>query len=122
MPLSIAVNADSLATWFPPLLRELFARRAVALEVVTDDQDHTSARLLRGDPEAVGSIPGSFALVAREGERVLLARSLARKPKPDWKRFFARRAERLVENRAIHFAVQDLFAVALDASSSTRSR
>lgn len=54
VPLSIAVNADSLATWFPPLLRELFARREVALEVVTDDQDHTSARLLRG--EVVGCI------------------------------------------------------------------
>lgn len=54
VPLSIAVNADSLATWFPPLLRELFARREVALEVVTDDQDHTSARLLRG--EVIGCI------------------------------------------------------------------
>lgn len=49
VPLAIAVNADSLATWFPPLLRELFARRLVALEVVTDDQDHTSSRLLRGE-------------------------------------------------------------------------
>lgn len=49
VPLSIAVNADSLATWFPPLLRELFAKRMVALEVVTDDQDHTSSRLLRGE-------------------------------------------------------------------------
>lgn len=54
VPLSIAVNADSLATWFPPLLRELFAKREVALEVVTDDQDHTSARLLRG--EVIGCI------------------------------------------------------------------
>jgi LysR family transcriptional regulator, chromosome initiation inhibitor len=54
VPLSIAVNADSLATWFPPLLRELFARRLVALEIVTDDQDHTSSRLLRG--EVVGCI------------------------------------------------------------------
>ena len=54
VPLSIAVNADSLATWFPPLLRELFAKRLVALEVVTDDQDHTSSRLLRG--EVVGCI------------------------------------------------------------------
>jgi len=48
-PLAIAVNADSLATWFPPLLRELFAMRTVALEVVTDDQDHTAGRLLRGE-------------------------------------------------------------------------
>ena len=54
VPLSIAVNADSLATWFPALLRELFANRTVALEVVTDDQDHTSARLLRG--EVIGCI------------------------------------------------------------------
>ena len=54
VPLAIAVNADSLATWFPPLLRELFARRLVALEIVTDDQDHTFNRLLRG--EVVGCI------------------------------------------------------------------
>ncbi|GAA0739544.1 HTH-type transcriptional regulator ArgP [Ideonella azotifigens] len=54
VPLAIAVNADSLATWFMPLLRDLFAQRAVALEVVTDDQDHTSGRLRRG--EVVGCI------------------------------------------------------------------
>jgi LysR family transcriptional regulator, chromosome initiation inhibitor len=54
VPLAIAVNADSLATWLPLLLRELFAKRVVALEVVTDDQDHTSQRLLRG--EVVGCI------------------------------------------------------------------
>lgn len=54
VPLAIAVNADSLATWFQPLLRELFARRLVALEVITDDQDHTSDRLQRG--EVVGCI------------------------------------------------------------------
>jgi LysR family transcriptional regulator (chromosome initiation inhibitor) len=54
VPLAIAVNADSLATWFAPLLRALFAKRAIALEVVTDDQDHTSGRLRRG--EVVGCI------------------------------------------------------------------
>ena len=54
VPLAIAVNADSLATWFSSLLRGLFAKRMVALEVVTDDQDHTSERLLRG--EVVGCI------------------------------------------------------------------
>jgi LysR family transcriptional regulator (chromosome initiation inhibitor) len=54
VPLAIAVNADSLATWFSPLLQELFGRRTIALEVVTDDQDHTSSRLLRG--EVVGCI------------------------------------------------------------------
>lgn len=35
-------------------------------------------RLLCGDPDAVLAIDGSFALVAQEGERVLLARSLDR--------------------------------------------
>jgi LysR family transcriptional regulator (chromosome initiation inhibitor) len=47
--LAIAVNADSLATWFPEVLRELLLGQLVALEVVTDDQDHTSALLARGD-------------------------------------------------------------------------
>ena len=49
VPLAIAVNADSLATWFPVVLRELLLRRHVALEVVTDDQDHTAGRLARGE-------------------------------------------------------------------------
>ena len=54
VPLAIAVNADSLATWFPDVLRELLLVRRVALEVVTDDQDHTAARLARG--EVIGCI------------------------------------------------------------------
>ncbi|HEU4459993.1 MAG TPA: HTH-type transcriptional regulator ArgP [Methylibium sp.] len=54
VPLAIAVNADSLATWFPPVLQTLLLERRVALEVVTDDQDYTSARLSRG--EVVGCI------------------------------------------------------------------
>jgi LysR family transcriptional regulator (chromosome initiation inhibitor) len=54
VPLAIAVNADSLATWFPPVLQQLQRERRVALEIVTDDQDHTSARLIRG--EVVGCI------------------------------------------------------------------
>lgn len=42
--------------------------------------DLTSARraLLAGDPDAVLQIAGSFALVAQDGERVVLARSLER--------------------------------------------
>lgn len=54
IPLVIAVNADSLATWFPDVLRALLLTRRVALEIVTDDQDHTSKRLLRG--EVIGCI------------------------------------------------------------------
>lgn len=52
--LAIAVNADSLATWFPAVLWPLLREQRVALEVVTDDQDHTLARLARG--EVIGCI------------------------------------------------------------------
>lgn len=54
VPLAIAVNADSLASWFAPVLHQLQRERRVAIEVVTDDQDHTSTRLIRG--EVVGCI------------------------------------------------------------------
>lgn len=47
--LAIAVNADSLATWFPEVLKELLLGQLVALEVIADDQDHTSILLARGD-------------------------------------------------------------------------
>lgn len=40
--------------------------------------DEARTRLLSGDPDAVLGIEGSFALVARDGERVCLARSLDR--------------------------------------------
>lgn len=54
VPIAVAVNADSLATWFPKMLWPLLLRRRVALEVVTDDQDHTLGRLARG--EVIGCI------------------------------------------------------------------
>ena len=40
--------------------------------------DEARARLASRDPEAVRAIDGSFALVARDGQRVVLARSLDR--------------------------------------------
>ncbi|MGM9489666.1 HTH-type transcriptional regulator ArgP [Ideonella sp. YS5] len=54
VPIAIAVNADSLATWFPRILWPLLLRRRVAIEIVTDDQDHTLGRLARG--EVIGCI------------------------------------------------------------------
>lgn len=57
VPLSIAVNADSLATWFPAVLKELLLSQLVALEVIADDQDHTSQLLSRG--EVIGCISTS---------------------------------------------------------------
>jgi len=45
---AIAVNADSLATWFESLAWAL-AKEHIALELVVDDQDHTLDALMRGD-------------------------------------------------------------------------
>jgi LysR family transcriptional regulator (chromosome initiation inhibitor) len=52
--MAIAVNADSLATWFPQVLWPLMREHRLAIEVVIDDQDHTLARLARG--EVIGCI------------------------------------------------------------------
>lgn len=51
---AIAVNADSLATWFPRVLWPLLQEHRMAVEVVTQDQDHTLAKLARG--EVIGCI------------------------------------------------------------------
>lgn len=44
--LSIAVNEDSLATWFMPALRPFLQDRALLVDICTDDQEQTH-RLLR---------------------------------------------------------------------------
>lgn len=44
----LAVNADSLATWFLPPLARLGERRAVVFELHRDDQDFTAALLESG--------------------------------------------------------------------------
>ena len=46
--LPIAVNADSLATWFAPALAAFAADAPVLVEVAVDDQDHTAAWLRNG--------------------------------------------------------------------------
>lgn len=50
---AIAINADSLATWFGPVACAI-AKENVALELIVDDQDHTLAVLARG--EAMGCV------------------------------------------------------------------
>ncbi|MBX3656439.1 MAG: LysR family transcriptional regulator ArgP [Ramlibacter sp.] len=45
--ISIAINADSIATWALPALNEL-ARQGLPLEVITDDQDFTHEWLREG--------------------------------------------------------------------------
>lgn len=46
--LSIAVNADSLATWILPPLARVAAREAIVFDLVRDDQDHTAGLLASG--------------------------------------------------------------------------
>ena len=47
--LSVAVNADSLASWFLPGVAGLLARHHLLLDVVIDDQDHTHESLKNGN-------------------------------------------------------------------------
>lgn len=54
IPIAIAVNADSLATWIRQALWEIGLQREVLLEVVADDQEHTALRLARG--EVIGCV------------------------------------------------------------------
>lgn len=54
--ISIAVNADSLATWFEDVACEI-AKSGVSLELMVDDQDHTLPLLARG--EAMGCVSTS---------------------------------------------------------------
>ena len=46
--LPVAVNADSLATWFTPALATYAAEAPVLVEVAVDDQDHTAEWLRSG--------------------------------------------------------------------------
>ncbi|HSI55952.1 MAG TPA: LysR family transcriptional regulator ArgP [Ideonella sp.] len=48
LPLAIAVNADSLATWFVPAIAALREQHAVNFELHVEDQDHSSALLRQG--------------------------------------------------------------------------
>ena len=48
VPLPIAVNADSLATWLAPALARFAAEAPVLLDVAVDDQDHTADWLRSG--------------------------------------------------------------------------
>lgn len=46
--LPVAVNADSLATWFAPALARFAAAAPVLVELAVDDQDHTTEWLRSG--------------------------------------------------------------------------
>lgn len=46
--LPVAVNADSLATWFAPAMAGFAAEAPVLMEIAVDDQDHTTEWLRSG--------------------------------------------------------------------------
>lgn len=48
LTLAVAVNADSLATWFLPALADFLIREQVLLDLTADDQNHTYALLEAG--------------------------------------------------------------------------
>lgn len=48
VPLPVAVNADSLATWLAQPLADFAAQHPVLMEVAVDDQDHTTGWLRSG--------------------------------------------------------------------------
>ncbi len=47
--LSVAVNADSVSTWFLPGIAPLLAKSKLLIDIIIDDQDHTHAALKNGD-------------------------------------------------------------------------
>ncbi|KPF58188.1 LysR family transcriptional regulator [beta proteobacterium AAP51] len=47
--LPLAINADSLATWFMPALARLGAERGWLFDLRLEDQDHTAEQLARGE-------------------------------------------------------------------------
>ncbi|WP_326539508.1 LysR family transcriptional regulator ArgP [Pseudorhodoferax sp.] len=66
--LRIAVNADSLATWFMPAAAAFATASGALLDLVLDDQDHTADALRRGEV---------LAAVTAEATPVPGARSVA---------------------------------------------
>ena len=96
----LAVNADSLATWFMPAFAAFAAKGTALLDIVSDDQDHTADWLRQGEvlaavtatPEPVQGCKSSYlghlryvataspAFVARHFGSGVTAHSLALAP------------------------------------------
>lgn len=74
----IAVNSDSLATWFPSVVKRAAADLGLWLEVIPDDQEFTEERLRSGDALAVvttsdASIAGCMAIPIGEMDYLAVA-------------------------------------------------
>lgn len=51
--LRISVNNDSLATWFPEVIKRSKDELGIRLDIIPDDQDYTEERLKTGEASAV---------------------------------------------------------------------
>jgi LysR family transcriptional regulator, chromosome initiation inhibitor len=67
--LPLAVNADSLATWFAPALAAFAAEAPVLVDLAVDDQDHTAEWLRTG--AVMAAVTGSARPVAGCNSRPL---------------------------------------------------
>ncbi|MGI9391675.1 MAG: LysR family transcriptional regulator ArgP [Boseongicola sp.] len=76
----IAVNSDSLATWFPEVIDRAATELNLRLEVIPDDQEFTEERLRSGDALAIvtssdKSIPGCKNIAIGSMEYMAVASS-----------------------------------------------
>ena len=74
----IAVNSDSLATWFPEVVRRADQEHNLRLDVIPDDQEFTEERLRSGDALAIVTssdkpIPGCRTFPLGEMEYMAVA-------------------------------------------------
>ena len=70
---SLAINADSISTWFQPVIARIAAERSLLLDLHVEDQDHTAALLREGCVMAAvttSSAPAPGCTVERLGTMV----------------------------------------------------
>lgn len=58
---SLAINADSISTWFQPVIAQVAAERSLLLDLHVEDQDHTAALLREGRVMAAVTTSGAPA-------------------------------------------------------------
>ena len=89
VPLPIAVNADSLATWFASALAAFASDAPVLMEVAVDDQDYTSEWLRSG--KVLAAVTGTARAATGCNSRPLGAMRYLAAASPTFvRRFFAK--------------------------------
>lgn len=84
VPLPVAVNADSLATWFAPAVAAFAADAPVLMEIAVDDQDHTAQWLRSG--AVLAAVTGSSRPAAGCNIRLLGVMRYVAAATPDFMR------------------------------------